>query len=182
MKSQGARPGSVMKKMESSDIFALLESDHEKVIQKTNALIEDLNNMHCEGKASFQKNLGRVKEALHFFNGEVMEHMALEERTLFPYLETHVPRVSSAIRFLQAEHDDFRNNLKIFEFLVRELSRHKNDAERSKTVDRIRETGTYLSYLLRHHIEAEQRSVYHSLERDLKASEKSELQKRILKP
>ena len=160
----------------------IMKKMDEKVIGTTSALIEDLKNMHCEGKASFQKNLGRVKEALHFFNGEVMEHMALEERELFPYLETHVPRVSSAIRFLQAEHDDFRNNLKIFEFLVRELSRHKNDAERSKTVDRIRETGTYLSYLLRHHIEAEQRSVYHSLERDLKASEKSELKKRIFKP
>lgn len=170
----------ITKKIEPGDIFALLESDHEKVIKKMTALIGDLQNMHSEGKASFQKNLRRVKEALYFFNGEVMEHMALEERTLFPYLETHVPKVSTAIRFLQAEHDDFRNNLKIFEFLVRELSRQKDEDHRSKTVERIRETGTYLSYLLRHHIEAEQRSVYQSVERELKAGEKSELKKRIL--
>lgn len=170
-----------MKKIGPKDVFAHLESDHANVIEKMDALRDDLKNMQCEGKASFQKNLKRMKEALCFFNEEITEHMALEEREIFPYLAIHVPRVSPALRFLQAEHDDFRDNLKIFKFFVRELSRHRNDGGHLKVVDRLRETGTYLSYLLKHHIEAEQKSVYHPLEKELKASEKSELKKRILR-
>lgn len=170
-----------MRKTELGRVEVLLHFNHEETVKKTGQLIQDLNHIHYEGRASFQKNLRRIRDAMHFFDGEIMHHLELEEETLFPYLETHVPKLYSAIRFLQAEHEAFRGNLKVFRFFVRELSRQKKDEERARTIDRLKETGTYLAYLLRHHIEAEEKSIYRSAERELRLSEKRELKNRVAK-
>jgi hemerythrin-like domain-containing protein len=167
--------------MESSDIVELLEFNHEEALKKTQSIVGDLQSMRYEGKASFQKNLKRMKAVLSFFSEEMMDHVALEEETIFPYLETHLPRFTPAIKFLLAEHEEFSSQVKIFKFLVRELASKKSEQVRMVTVERLKETGTYLAYLLRHHIEAEQRGIYDTIDKELHHSEKKELKARLVK-
>ena len=160
-------------------IAELLENDHKDILPKLDPLFEGLKGLRYEGKISFQKNLRRVKELLSFFNGRIIEHIHIEEEALFPFLEKHVPRYTTAIKFLLAEHDDFKKNLDILKYLVRDLNRQKSDASRDKTIVKIRETGTYLIFLLRHHIEAEERSIYRMLDKELRPEELKELRRQL---
>lgn len=165
----------------AKDIVELLEKDHAATLQKTGRLQDVLTNLRYEGKLSFGKNVMEARELLKFFNREMVDHLTLEEQVLFPFLQTHIPKLEPAIHFFQAEHEDFKKNLVGFKLLLREILKEKDDIPRGKTIEKIRETGTYLVYLLRNHIQAESESVYKVLVRELRADEKKDLERQIEK-
>lgn len=163
------------KRTDSKNIVELLEKGHRYTLDKTYQMDEILTNLRYEGKASFGKNLKQADALMHFFNKELTEHVKLEEEVVFPFLERHLPKLESVIHLLKAEHEDFRRNLRSFQFSFGELSREK----RIERIEKIKELGTYLIYLLRNHIQAETESVYKVVDRELHSDEKRELAGKI---
>jgi len=70
---------------------------HREVLIQTDALTQALTNLHYEGKLSLGKNLKQMKKILRFFNGPLKKHMQIEEKIVYPFFETHVPKFESAI-------------------------------------------------------------------------------------
>lgn len=168
-----------MGKLTRTNIADLLEDEHEQTLEKTDLLQEILTNFRYEGRLSFGKNLKAARGVLRFFKKEVVEHIDLEERVLFPFLKTHFPKLDTAVHLLRAEHEDFRANLRAFELELRKLSGNRKDMNRGKIVDRIRETGIYLIYLLRSHLRTESKSLYKVIDREIRQDEKKKLQNRV---
>lgn len=83
------------------------------------------------------------------------------------------------MHLLEAEHDEFQSQLKIFQRYFRESSRE--GVRREQVSERIREVGMYLVYLLRNHIQAENRTIYKPVQRNLKKDERKELALQIEK-
>ncbi|MBI4394882.1 MAG: hemerythrin domain-containing protein [Candidatus Omnitrophica bacterium] len=162
-------------------IAEFLEEDHEEILQRTNRLNDILTNLRYEGKPSLGKNLKEVRETIQFFNQEVIQHVKLEDETIFPFLETHIPKLESVIHLLHAEHEGFKRNLKSFESLVKELEKNSSEPNHGKTLEKIRELGTYLVYSIRNHMQAEDESVYKLIDQELRPNEKQELMKRMKK-
>lgn len=156
-------------------IAELLEDHHTETLQKADHLREIIIRLRYEGKLSLGKNLTRAKETLRFFGQEMSEHMAEEEKTLFPFLETHVPKLEPLILLLRSEHQDFRRNVACFKLLLSELERAKDDLERGRTIEKLKEIGMYLIYLLQSHLQEESEILYRAAEQGLRADEKREL-------
>lgn len=160
-------------------IAELLEDDHETTLKKTDELQEILTNLRYEGRASFGRNLKETGKVLDFFKLELVEHVNLEEKVLFPFLRRHFPKLESAVGMMEAEHGSFRKSLRGFEQNLHKLSRHRTDGQRTRVVESLRETGTYLIYLLRHHLEVESRTLYRVLDRELRQEERKLLSEKL---
>ncbi len=150
---------------------------HEELFEKTDRLNRALSNLRYEGKANVGKNLKETWEILSFFEKELQAHVDAEEKFLFPFLEAHVPRLSPLISLFRAEHEDFRKNLKRFRLALEDLYGEKSDCGRSESIDKVKEVGTYLIYLLRQHLPAEEESVYKAIDHELHEEEREELEK-----
>ncbi len=150
---------------------------HEELFEKVDRLNHALINLRYEGKANAGKNLKEAWEILCFFEKEVCVHVEAEEKFLFPFLEAHVPRLSPLSNLFQAEHEDFRKNLKRFRLALEDLYAEKGNHGRSESIDKVKEVGTYLIYLLRQHLPAEEESVYKAVYRELHEEEREELER-----
>ena len=172
-------PTLTQKKKSSERVLRIFTEVHRDVLQETNRLYDALTKLRYEGRPSLGRNLKGARKALEFFNQDLSQHVKLEEEILFPFLETHVPKLESVIHLLQAEHRDFKKNLENFEFLLRQFVKRKCKPNCGDVIEKIREIGIYLVYLLRSHAQAESESVYKVIDRELRSDERERLKKQI---
>jgi len=166
-----------LKKKHRKTIFGILEKDHKTTLQKLNRFYEVLRKLRYEGKLALGKNLSEVNVFVSYFKRELDGHMHDEEKILFPFLQTHIPRLEPMIYLLLSEHDDFRNSLKSLRASLSEFKRYKSI--KPDTIDKICEQGTYLICLLRSHMWVESHSLYRAADKELRLSEKQKLIRQI---
>jgi hemerythrin-like domain-containing protein len=157
----------------------MLERDHEKTNRKLDDFENTLTNLCYEGKVSLGKNLRHGSDALRYFQDNVGFHMKLEEGIVFPFVRICLPKLEPVISLLCSEHQDFRSSLKTLRGYFARLAGAKSLTSRTRCLGLIKEKGTYLIYLLRHHLQAESESVYKAMANELREDEKKELEKRI---
>jgi len=163
------------------EILTAFNKTHQKVLVKVEQLDRALTNFQFEGKSSQGRNLKRIRSVLKFFQEELIDHIELEEQIVFPFLESHIPKLELVIQVLRSEHEDLRRNLGDLQLFLNVLSDGKSQTTHSKIVHKILETGTYLIYLLRNHIRIEDKSVYEAVDRSLKFNEKKQLECQVRK-
>ena len=153
----------------SKDLF---QKQHAEILRETNRFQALLTNLRYEGKPRFGVNIHQTRGILKFLKNEVTQQFRFEEKVLFPFLRRHIPKLEPAVRLLEAEHDEFQSQLKNFQ---KTFSRFTKVGQcDSKVSEDLRETGTYLVYLLRHHINAESR-IYKATSENLRTDERAEL-------
>ena len=170
----------MLSKAASKKIVAFLQEDY-NYLERLNHLQDILVNLRYEGKHHIGKNLKCVGGVLKFFNGELMEHVELEEQTVFPFIRKYIPRLEPFILLLSSQHEEFKRNLRRFEFWLNELKTKAatNGLDQSKLIEKVKEAGNYLVYLLQNHLEEETRILYEVTEETLRPEEKKELIQKI---
>jgi hemerythrin-like domain-containing protein len=104
-------------------------------------------------------------------------HMKDEERTLFPFLRVHIPRLEPMVYLLLSEHEDFRNCLQGLKKSIRQAK--KGGASTAVNIERICEQGTYFICMLRSHMWVESHSLHRAADKELRLSEKKKLIQQI---
>ena len=168
-----------LEKNRSKSIFALLEKDHKATFQNLDRFYEALKNLRFEGKQNLGKNISEIREFVSYFKREIKTHMREEEKILFPFLQTHVPRLEPMICLLLSEHGDFRNCLNYLGLSLSEF--RKTGSDKTRLIHGLNEQGTYLVCLLRGHMWLETQSLYRAADRELHRSEKKQLIEQITK-
>ena len=162
-----------------SSVFTILEKDHKKTFRNLNRFHEVLRNLRFEGKQNLRKNISEIREFVSYFKREVEARMREEEKILFPFLQTHVPRLEPMICLLLSEHEDFRNCLNHFRLSLSEF--RKTGSDKTRFIHGLNDQGTYLVCLLRGHMWFETQSLYRAADRELHRNEKKQLIEQILK-
>ena len=152
-------------------IYGILEKDHKATFENINHFYALLEKLRYEGKSALGRNLAEANKAVAFFSREIISHMREEEKVLFPFIRTHIPRLEPMVCLLLSEHDDFRHCLKGLKKILQVCrNRHSMDA-----VHTLCERGTYLVCLLRSHMWCESHSLYKAADNELKPDEKKRL-------
>lgn len=161
--------------LSSKSLVVSLEQFHKKTLSHIDQFTIALQEFCYEGKVSHNKNFKKIQQHIVFFHDELLLHMAMDEKVVFPFLEKHIPRLEPVLRFLKAEHTEFRESLGSFEKIFKALSGGIDEARGRRSVEQLRERGIYLICLIRNHIQSENESVYRVMNEDLKDKEKEEL-------
>ena len=162
----------------SKSIFSILEKDHKRTFRNLNRFYEVLRNLRFEGKKNLGKNIGEIRKLISYFRREIEAHMREEEKILFPFLRTHVPRLETMIWLLLSEHEDFRNCLRQLRLSLSEFG--KTGSDKDRLIHGLHEQGTYLVCLLRSHMWVESHSLYKVADKELRLSERRKLIKQIV--
>lgn len=160
----------------SNGFIGTLEGAHTEVSDEIKRLEEAVHNLQFEGKASLGRNLKQIRAALTFFSSSLVKHIELEEKVLFPFLGSHIPKLESVIHLLIAEHEDFKRNYEDLGLFIDSLTDQTSEVDRTKMIKKIQETGTYMVYLLKNHLRVEDKGVYGVAQQELRAEEKKELE------
>ncbi len=146
-----------------------------RTFQRLENLSVALRHLGFQGKSVRGRNLKAASEALDVFEAGFLDHMRREELYLFPYLETHLPKIEPLVALLLAEHEDLRNCVRTFHTLLLRLRQAPRAAP--EILEIIRERSTYFSCLLHSHHWAELEMVGKTAQKELKADEKKALTK-----
>lgn len=117
-----------------------------------------------------EKNIGGNR-ILNFFQEKIMPHIEVEESVIFPFLEMHVPKLEPPISLLKGEHEDFKTNAKNYSQICQKRSK--------ATFEEIVAAETYLIYLVRNHLHAEQ-MIYQIAKKELQLTEVMNLEEKVL--
>jgi hemerythrin superfamily protein len=145
---------------------------HDGMLQGTHDFQTLLTNLCYEGKPRRGGNIRRTRRILGFLNGKVIRQFRFEEKKLFPFVVRHIPKLEPAVHLLEAEHEEYKAQLKNFGKYFRNFMKKGDSRD-------LRETGTYLACLLRHHVRAEKR-IFKALAGNLRPEEKIKF-KQLLK-
>lgn len=157
-----------------------LHQDREGILSESNALEDALQCLRYEGKVNIGKNINVADKKLGLLTEKILLHIKMEE-IIYSFLSVHVPKLDPLIRLLKAEHEEIKVDLEVLEFLLKEITQEKLESKRNQDIEKLKDKGTYLVYLLRNHLRAETDSVYPVIQNELHEEERKELWSRLLK-
>ncbi|MBI4388289.1 MAG: hemerythrin domain-containing protein [Candidatus Omnitrophica bacterium] len=151
------------------------QKDHQEFLQKSESLHQVFKNICYEGKLLLGRNLRRAGCLLQFFETRFVKHLEAEEKVLYPFIETHIPRYASVILFFHREHKDLQETLGELRQIVEKLQGNQNYLRNKKLIETIQWKGAYFNHLLRSHIKTEVETVLYAFDRELRREERQEL-------
>ena len=168
-----------MKSATGDGVLQALNNTHARALAEADQLEKALTNLQFEGKSSFGRNLKQVCAVCKFLQRDLMRHMQVEERIVFTFIETHLPKLERIIFLFRSEHLDFVRNLKAFKFQLQKLAEGRTESRRGTIIEDIKISGVYLVNLLKSHIYVEDECFCKMVECELSSSEKKILGEQI---
>ena len=154
------------------------EEGHEEILAQTESLSSAVTRLQYEGKVNSGRNLKEIEDVLHFLKHKLIPHMKKEDM-VFNLLGNEIPKLEPVFRILFAEHKELKVNLEVLSFLLDELEEKKNGSRRVQILEKFKDKVTYLLYLMRHHIQVEDESVFKVVDAQMTPSRREELEKQL---
>ena len=158
------------------NILSIFDSEEEKLLRQTDRLEEAMNHLRYEGKVFRGKNLKAANLIVEGIEARLKRHQTLQEKIVFPFLQAHIPKRETMIRFLFSDHKDIEKSNERLRLSLRKLSKNQSSED-----VKAQQLGTYLICLLRHHVELEKESIHKVIKTELRKDEKREVENKIAK-
>lgn len=151
----------------ATEIVSAVREDHELVAEQLRIMRELDGTIAIASGQRLQRVLRVLKDLAQFFERKLLPHFEEEERVMFPLFRDCLPRGSTLVYELEAEHEEMR---KIYEQLCTELTwlRHARHRRPPVLAD-LQAICRRLEAMLTHHAEREELL----LQRYLKSKEES---------
>lgn len=156
----------------------LLEGNRKRILIEAARLEEVFFRLVYEGKLRSGRNLRKAEDVLVNFSTALRRHAAAQERVLYPFLQRHIPKFEPVTGLLISDHRQLFSHFKNLGRMLCSLKR-KNGSWSAGQTRRLREEGIYLTHFLRHHLKAEEQTVYRAVRTELKNEEREKLWKEV---
>jgi hypothetical protein len=161
------------KSRKRNELRHLLEKDENDVLNDSEKLKQVLCKLRFEGRQHFKKNLSKANSILVILRERLFNHIQDEERYLFPFLITRLPKLESAKHLFLAEHREFKDKIKDLTALLKRLKPDDNIHEAYSE-------GMYLVCLILSHVKVEGKQLYKAIENELTDDEKGKLKNLLI--
>ena len=152
---------------------------HEQALAKATASLKIFNLLKYEGKLCVGRNLREIAAIQSWFQNHFVKHCTAESRVVFPFLERHVPKLTTSLRVLAMEHTQMKDALGEIGRCLQRIQRNRNGLKSSASVAKLSDLVLYFVYILKNHIRAEDEIVYKTVRHELKNDELAQLEKRM---
>lgn len=142
-------------------------------------LQEALTRLRYEGKVTFRDNVRNTLRVLRRLHGDTVDHAALQERVIFPFVARRMPQLGPLTTLFYHEHADLRRAMIRLTGILRRIETARDARGRSLLVARLFEEGSELALSLRLHDEGEREALLERAWAQFKPTEKKEFLDRI---
>lgn len=141
-------------------ISVFLDKKQDVILQNCNRLMALSKKLCYEGKVFLGVNLKRFRKLWEDINEQLLSHMRGDEDVIFPFLETHIPRLVPFVHMLQEETREIRAGITEINCLLRLVNSARDAKERRVNVAMLAEKVPFVYCLIRSHLEMEGKSLY----------------------
>ncbi len=125
----------------------MLKDEHKAVLQKLNALENDITRLDKREVISSE-----LKELAAFFESEFWTHFDKEEKALFPEFDSFMPHGAGPIAVMLEEHKVLRDTNDVMQEAIARYLKGADDAATKKIIS---DNGSHFVNFLRQHINKE---------------------------
>ncbi len=156
-------------------VLSYLDREEKKMRAQTDKLRDALTRLKYEGRIFERRNLAATQQAVKRLDVVFQHHKGLQEKVLFPFLGSHIPRQEPTFHFLVVEHNDIQKNRERLVQEVGKISQKPDALARSRAY----EQGIYFILLFEQHIDFERKSVRQTLCKELTDDEREMISRRF---
>lgn len=164
----------------SNEIQGFIEKQQEIILQKSHYLLNRLEILNFEGKVHLRQKLQGLQPTIKETSDLFASYIKVEEKIIFPFLETHIPRLASHIHLFRKENTEITKTLKEIKQLLKLVLSAQNTKERRKYMGILGEKITFLHYLMVSHFELEDNNLYKCIVQELHIDEQYLLLRKLI--
>jgi len=157
-------------------LIHFFDCEEGEILTQADELYKILTHLRYEGKVSRGKNVKGAIQVMQGLRCLIAKHQELQEKVVFPFLVTHIPKHETFVRFLRADHQEMNASRLKLEAALRVLAKNLQEGFQSKSSQ---ELGVYFVCLLHHHIQLENKWVHQAIQNELRKDEQMEVKKRV---
>jgi len=131
-------------KNNSKDIVRQLKKSLKEILKKSDCFYLSLKNIAFDDDQSLKQKINAVDQLLKLSQEKWLTHIMMEEKYLFPFLRSKMPKVKAAVFSLQERCKTIKVNFEVVQYLCWELTSGRTGMKRSIILNELKTSGKKL--------------------------------------
>ncbi|MCK5013589.1 MAG: hypothetical protein KAS66_07200 [Candidatus Omnitrophica bacterium] len=126
------------------DMVRKLKKSLKKILKKSDCFYLALKDIAFDDDQSLKQKINAAEQLLKSSQEEWMTHIMMEEKWLFPFLSSRMPKVKATVLSLQEKCKTIKVNFEVVQYLCWELTSGGTGMKRSLTLSKLKTSGRKL--------------------------------------
>lgn len=131
-------------KNNSKDIVRQLKKSLKEILKKSNRFYLSLKDIAFDDDQSLKQKINAVDQLLKSSQEKWLTHIMMEEKYLFPFLRSKMPKVKATVLSLQEKCKTIKVNFEVVQYLCWELTSGGSGMKRSVILRELETSGKKL--------------------------------------
>lgn len=132
----------------SKDIVRQLKKSLKEILKKSDYFYSSLKDIAFDDDQSLKQKINAVDQLLKLSQEKWLTHIMMEEKYLFPYLRSKMPKVKATVFSLQEKCKTIKVNFEVVQYLCWELTSGRTGMKRSVILKELKTSGKKLVALI----------------------------------
>ena len=144
----------------SMEIAKQLKQSLKKILKKSDRFYSSLKDIAFDDDQSLKQKIGTVEQLVKSSQERWLTHIVMEEKCLFPFLKSKMPKVKATVLFLQEKCKTIKVNFEVVQYLCWELTSGRTGMKRSVILRELKTRGKKLASMINSYLNLETEYVY----------------------
>jgi len=144
----------------SKDIARQLKKSLKDIFKRSDHLYSSLKDIALDDEQSLKQKINAVDQLLKSSQEKWLTHIMMEEKCLFPFLRSKMPKVKATVLSLQEKCKTIKVNFEVVQYLCWELTSSGSGLKRSAILNELKTSGRKLVAMIDSYLNLETEYVY----------------------
>jgi len=142
-------------KNNSKDIVRQLKKSLKEILKKSDCFYLSLKDIAFDDDQSLKQKINAVDQLLKSSQEKWLTHIMMEEKYLFPFLRSKMPKVKATVFSLQEKCKTIKVNFEVVQYLCWELTSGRTGMKRSVILNELKIRGKKLVTMINGYLNLE---------------------------
>ena len=137
------------------DIARQLKKSLKEILKKSDCFYLSLKDIAFDDDQSLKQKINAVDQLLKLSQEKWLTHIMMEEKYLFPFLRSKMPKVKATVFSLQEKCKTIKVNFEVVQYLCWELTSGRTGMKRSVILNELKTSGKKLVTMINGYLNLE---------------------------
>jgi len=137
------------------DIVRQLKKNLKEILKKSDSFYLSLKDIAFDDEQSLKQKINAVDQLLKLSQEKWLTHIMMEEKYLFPFLKSKMPKVKATVFSLQEKCKTIKVNFEVVQYLCWELTSGRTGMKRSIILNELKIRGKKLVTMINGYLNLE---------------------------
>ena len=145
---------------DSKDIARQLKKSLKEILKKSDRFYLLFKDIAFDDDQSLKQKINAVDQLLRSSQEEWLTHIMMEEKSLFPFLRSKMPKIKSTVLSLQEKSKTIKLKFEVVQYLCWEFTSGGSGMKRSVILHELKTSGRKLVTMINSYLNLETEYVY----------------------